>query len=917
MESMGHGFRSGTVTFFFTDLEGSTRLWEDHPDAMRSALARHDALLRGAVEAHGGQVVKTTGDGVHAVFATAHDALDAAVAAQHALATERWGETGALRVRIGLHTGEAEFRAGDYYGGALNRAARLMNTAHGGQIVLSRATQELLRDDLVDEFDLVDLGEHRLRDLSRPERVFQVSAPGLLADFPPLRSLDAVPGNLPVQVTSFVGREQDLERVAATLGEARVVTLTGVGGVGKTRLALQVAGEMSAVFRDGTWLCELAGVRDPEAVAEAIVAMFQIEPRQGVSVAEALVEFLRAKQLLLVLDNCEHLLKPVARLVADIERACPAVRVLATSREGLNVAGEHLLVVSSLEVPDAGADLDAVGHCEAVRLFVDRAQAVIAGFVLDAGNAGAVAQVCRRLDGIALAIELAAARVTTLTPGELARRLDQRFRLLAGGRRTAVERHQTLRAAIDWSYELLEVPEQRLLERVGVFAGGFTLEAAEQVASGAGIEADDVLELLAALVGRSLLVADVDAAKTRYTLLETIRQYAQERLDTTGDADRVRGQHAAYYTAFAEAVAPNLAGPDEIKLVQSLDREVDNLRAALNWAIDTQDIDTALCLVGVADLPLITTDASAALRAGADAVLAIPGASEHPKYPAALVAAAWDAAFRGDHERARHRCDEALAAEQRLGIEPKPNPWQVRTYVAMASGNVGELIEPADHGATLCRARGDEPRLVVALFQAATGRAFVGEMTAATAKAEEAVELARRLASPTLTAAALAAAGFALGDSQPQRALALLREAIEVSAPRKRGPLGQAWAVAGHVAAVHGNLRDALAFYSKSLDELHWLGHRNVLGAVLTRAGDLLADDDPEAAAVLHGAGDALAPGFVAPPDTAKAHQHALATLHASLNESERNELHARGTAMSEDHAVAYAHAAISRILDD
>jgi predicted ATPase/class 3 adenylate cyclase len=908
-------FPSGTVTFLFTDLEASTRLWEEHPDAMHSALARHDALARGAVEAHRGQVVKTTGDGVHAVFASVRDALEGAIAVQRALAAERWGDAGPLRVRIGLHTGEAEFRAGDYYGGALNRAARLTNAAHGGQIVLSLATQELLRDDLAEEFDLLDLGEHRLRDLSRRERVFQVSAPGLPADFPPLRSLDAVPGNLPVQVTSFVGRERDLERVTATLAEARVVTLTGVGGVGKTRLALQVAGEMSPAFQDGSWLCELAGVRDPEAVAEAMVAVFQIEPRQGVTVAEALLEFLRAKQFLLVLDNCEHLLKPVARMVADIERACPAVRVLATSREGLNVAGEHLVVVSSLEVPDAGVDLDAVGGCEAVRLFVDRAQAVKANFVLDAANADAVAQVCRRLDGIALAIELAAARVTMLTPAELAQRIDQRFRLLAGGRRTAVERHQTLRAAIDWSYELLEAREQRLLDRLGVFAGGFTLEAAEKIAGGSGIEADDVLDLLAALVSRSLVIADVEAPETRYSLLETIRQYAQDRLDDSGDADRVRDRHTAYYAARAEAVAPNLSGPDEIDLVRSLDREVDNLRAALSRAVDTQDVDTALRLVGL-DLLVSETDASTVLRAAAEAALAIPGASEHPMYPAALVAAATDAQMRGDHERARRRCDEAISAEQRLGTEPNPKLWQVRGFVATATGDAGGMIENAEHAAAICRARRDEPRLVLALVQAAAGQLFAGDTIAATAKAEEIVDLARRLSSPSLTAQALAGAGYVLGGSQPRRALALLREAIELSARRKRGSRGPVWAVAGHVAAVQGNLRDALSFYAKALDELLWIGLRPVLGAVLRRVGDLLADDDVEAAAVLHGAGEALAPEFVVPPDTAAAHELALASLDASLDESRRNELYAQGAAMSEDHAVACAQAAISRILD-
>jgi predicted ATPase/class 3 adenylate cyclase len=908
---------TGTLTFVFTDLERSTGLWEEHPKAMKQALARHDAILRGAVEAHHGHVVKTTGDGVHAVFASARDALEASLAAQRALTTERWPEvTGPLRVRIGVHTGEAESRDGDYYGSALNRAARLMAIGHGGQVLVSESVEPLVRGALPPDATLIDLGVHRLRDLAQGLRVFQLAHPDLPGEFAALRSMDALPGNLPRQLTTFVGRDREIDALAKLVCDRPVVTLTGVGGVGKTRLALQVAGEMSPTFRDGTWLGELAGVRDPEAVADAIVAVFQIEPRQGVSVAEALLEFLHAKQLLLVLDNCEHLLKPVARLVADIERACPSVRVLATSREGLNVAGEHLAVVSSLEVPDAGASLDAVGHCEAVRLFVDRAQAVKAGFVVDAANAEAVAQICRRLDGIPLAIELAAGRVTMLTPAELARRLDQRFRLLAGGRRSAVERHQTLRAAIDWSYELLEMPEQQLLDRLGVFAGGFTLEAAENVAGGAGIDADEVLELLAALVAQSLVVADVEGAETRYSLSETIRQYAQERLDETGDADRVRDQHAAYYTGFAQAVAPYAVGVDEIESSHSLDREVDNLRAALIWAIDTQDTDLAVRLVGLDELLIIATDVGFALRGAAESVLEIPGAFEHPKYPAILVAAAWDAAMRGDHQRARRRSDEALAAEQRLGIEPRPGPWQVRTFLAMAAGNVTEVIEDADHGAALCRARGNEPSLVIALFQAATGRAFVGDTTAAIPKAEEAVEVARRVASPSLTASALAAAGFVLGGSQPQRALALLGEAVELSALRKRGALGQVWAVAGHVAALQGNLRHALEFYAKALDELHWVGARTILGAVLRSVADLLAGDDPEAAAVLHGASDAFAPGFVVPQDTAKAHERALAALEASLNETRRNQLHAQGSAMSEDQTVAYAHAAISRFLD-
>ena len=376
---------SGTVTFLFTDLEGSTRLWESHPEAMKPALARHDTILRDGVAAHHGHVVKTTGDGIHAVFPTAHDALDAAVAVQLRLSGEPFDETGPLRVRMGVHTCEAEYRDGDYYGSEVNRAARLMSVAHGDQIVVSLVTSELVREGSV---KLVDLGEHRLRDLTNMERVFQVSAPGLVPTFPPLRSLDSLPGNLPRQVTTFVGREAEIASVAELVRSSPVVTLTGVGGVGKTRLALQVAAEVVPHFRDGAWFAELAGVRDPEAVPDALVTLYGLQPRPGLSATDALIDFLAAKELLLVLDNCEHLLRSVAGLVDNVVRSCPLVRVLATSREGLNVAGERMLGVASLAVPDDTADVMLIAQCDAVMLFVDRARAVKANFILDESERG-------------------------------------------------------------------------------------------------------------------------------------------------------------------------------------------------------------------------------------------------------------------------------------------------------------------------------------------------------------------------------------------------------------------------------------------------------------------------------------------------------------------------------------------------
>ena len=556
---------SGTVTFLFTDLESSTRLWQDHPEAMKPALARHDEILRDAIESHDGFVVKTTGDGFHAAFAAAHDAIDAAVAGQLTLAQEQWGETGPLRVRMGIHSGPAESRGGDYYGTAVNRAARLMSVAHGGQVVVSLATNELVRDSPV---QLVDLGEHRLQDLGQPERIFQVAHADLSAEFAPLRSLDSYASNLPLQMTSFVGRGRELVEITKAFDDTRVVTLTGVGGVGKTRLAVQVGAELLPRFGDGVWLCELGPVADRGLVPEVVAAALGVQQRPGMSLAESILAACRNRELVLVLDNCEHLLDAAATLVEAMVRACPGVCVLATSREGLGVSGERILVVRSLGLPATdGLPGDSVEEADAVRLFCDRAVSARDGFVLGADNVDAVAQICDRLDGIPLAIELAAARVRMMTPGEIADRLDERFRLLTGGARTAVERHQTLRQAVDWSYDLLAPREQELLNRLGVFAGGFTLDAAESVAAGGGIETFDVLDGLGQLVDKSLVVADATPVGTRYRLLETIRQYALERLDDTGETDTTRRRHATWCAGFVAQASVGIAGPRRARLV--------------------------------------------------------------------------------------------------------------------------------------------------------------------------------------------------------------------------------------------------------------------------------------------------------------------------------------------------------------
>jgi predicted ATPase len=881
---------------------------------MKDALARHDAILSEAVAAHRGHVVKTTGDGVHAVFQTARDALDAAATGQMGLAESEWRSTGPLRVRMGMHTGEAQLRDGDYYGAALNRAARLVAVAHGGQVVCSQATADLARDVLPAGMALMDLGEHRLRGLSRAERVFQLQAPGLARGFPTLRSLDALPGNLPAQLTSFVGREEELDRIAQEFAEARLVSLTGVGGVGKTRLAMEAAAEMVAEYRDGAWLVALAGVRDPELVGDALMAVFGLQAGDGRSAIETLLDFFRAKQLLLVLDNCEHLLRPVADLVGAVMQGCPQVRVLATSREGLNVVGERVLTVASLGVPGEGADLDAIESCDAVVLFVDRARSVKTGFTLDASNTFAVAQVCRRLDGIALAIELAAARVAMLTPTELAQRLDQRFRLLAGGQRGVVERHQTLRAAIDWSFELLSEAERLLLARLSVFVGGFSLEAAEAVTAGGGIEADQVFELLSALVARSLVIAESEGIETRFRLLETIRQYAQEHLDQSGDADRIHTRHAVYYASFGEIAIPNTAGPEGIDWERRLKLELDNIGAAVRWAIATQDTDTTMRLFAMWQVPIVVTDAtfSATHRWAADMVAAMPGAPEHARYPAALVGTATIAWEQGDQELATRRCDEAIAAEQRLGTEPSILVWLVRANVALAQGRTDDAIEHVQHAVALSRRRDEPAWLAWSLAVSALAHALKGDATAARPDAEEVVKLTRRVANPSIMENALAMAAFALGDSDPERALALALEAVELIGSSERS---LSWAIAGDLAARQGDQHHALQYLGRAIENAQWVGNRTAIGTMTGRISDLLAEPDPEASAVLQGAQHALVPSYAHAPHTLEARQVAIATLEASIGTARREELYQQGTAMSDDEAVAYAKAAINRSL--
>jgi predicted ATPase len=570
MKGVSH---SGVVTFLFTDIEGSTRRWEADADAMRVALDVHDEVMRRVVEAHGGHLFNHTGDGVCAAFASPRAAVDAAVAAQRALE---------LPVRMGVVTGEAESRGSDYSGTVLNRAARVMSSGHGGQILLDGATAGL-----VTGIDLVELGPRRLRDIARPVELLQVRADGLRAEFPPLKTLDSTPGNLKPQTTSFVGREMAVAELETAIKANRLVTLTGVGGVGKTRLALEVATRMKSAFADGIWVIELAPVGDPASVPEATAAALGITPQAGLSLSDSIASVMEGRSRLLVFDNCEHVLDAAADLIETIIEHSPTMRVLATSREGLGVADEQLWPVPALDVT-SGVD------SEAATLFSERAQHMAPEIALSADDsAGAVVEICRRLDGIPLAIELAASRMLSMTATEVRDRLDDRFRLLVGSRR-GLERHQTLHHAVQWSYDLLDDAERTLLNRCAVFAGGFDLASACAVT---GVDDEfATLDLLDALVRKSLLVADRSTRRTRFSMLETIRQFAEERLVYSGEADAVRAAHSRYFAGREGDVLALWNSARQREAYSWFTVELANLRTAFRWAADHDDLDAAAAI---------------------------------------------------------------------------------------------------------------------------------------------------------------------------------------------------------------------------------------------------------------------------------------------------------------------------------
>jgi predicted ATPase/class 3 adenylate cyclase len=705
-----------TLTFLFTDIEGSTALLRRLGEGVYAqVLADHHSLIRSGLAAHEGEEVDTQGDAFFAVFSSPKSCVAAVVEMQQTLESHGWPAGERVRVRMGVHTGEASKTATGLVGLDVHRAARVAAIARGGQVLLSETAAALVRDALPPGAALRDLGVHRLKDLGRPEQIFQLAASGLQARFPPLRSLGnpALANNLPAQLATFIGRDRELSELRALVGSCRLVTLTGAGGSGKTRLGLQAAAELLDGSGDGVWLVELAAISDEDAVAPAICEALGIVAQPARPVLETLLDALAPQDVLIVLDNCEHLIGSCAKAADAILRRCPRVHLVATSREPLGIGGETIYRVPPLSLPRPGDDgLPAAGSSDAVALFVERAKEQGADLSVDEQTAPLVVSVCARLDGLPLAIELAAARLRSLSLGALHDRLGQRFRLLTGGSRIALERQQTLEATVDWSYSLLHSAEQLLLGRLSVFAESFNLDAAEAVCGFGGIEAFDVTGLLGSLVDKSLVVAEPAGPAFRYRLLETIRQFAADRLAEASEdqAAAVEAAHCQHFLALAETAAPHLAGPEQGRWLARLDTEQANLRRASEHAASrpagtAQVLRIAVALRRYWMARTRDEEALALLLPALDR----PEAQANPELFAAALVTAAAAACRVDIARARRLGEQAVKLARqldagRLLIDALAN----LSYVCCLAGEPERGLPPGQEAVQRARQLGDD-----------------------------------------------------------------------------------------------------------------------------------------------------------------------------------------------------------------
>jgi predicted ATPase/class 3 adenylate cyclase len=822
---------TGTITFLLTDVEGSSSLWERAPEAARSALERHDAIIESIVDREGGVVVRPRGEGDSrfAVFARASDSIAAACAIQCALVAEFWLRSPSLRVRIALHSGESDVRQGDYYGNAVNRCARLRLIAHGGQVLISSVTAVLVGSVLPEGATLKDLGHHRLKDLTEPEHVFQLVHAELPTDFPRPPSLDTHSHNLPVQPTALVGRESEVDAVKALLltPSTRLLTLTGAGGVGKTRVALQVAAEVLEQFADGVFWVPLAALTESDLVVPAIAQTLMIQEEPDTSLLETLSNALRRRTMLLVLDNFEQI-RGAAEAVVALSERCVSLKVLVTSRARLRVYGELEYPLPPLSLPKAPwPEPERLAQYDAVRLFIDRARAAQPDFHVTNESAPAVAEICTRLDGIALAIELAAARIKLLTPDALLARLDQRLKLLVGGPRDRPARQQTLRGTIDWSYALLGAEQQALFRNLSVFVGGFSLDGADAVwRAAAPVHELDALDGLSDLVDQSLIrPLPRVSGESRYAMLETVREYAVEQLASHGEAGNARRAHADFYIALGEQAALDLtAGAQHAMWLEKLDDDKDNLRMALRWCMEAGDADRGVQLGGAVWRYWFLRGA---LSVGRDWLHSIVTLAEQAKDSGlrarALTGAGVIAIWQHDYTAARVLLEQSLALGRALGDQSRiaaslhnlaalavmtgehDKAWALleqalavarsthdqRREALTLSLMAGFLREQGDYTTALSmnteslvayKALGDQTGIAVAVGQQSLSALGAGNLAAAESFGQAAIKLARDAGDEgTLASCLLDLALVRLGQGDHVSARALCRESIVVA----------------------------------------------------------------------------------------------------------------------------------------
>jgi predicted ATPase/class 3 adenylate cyclase len=904
---------TGTVTFLFTDIEGSTLRWETHRETMDRAVKRHDALLRSAIEANDGHVFKTVGDAFCAVFARVSDAVEACAHAQRALDAEDFSAVGGLRVRSALHTGEAFERSGDYFGPAVNRVARLLAIGHGGQVLVSGATREIAHGNLPSGASLVDLGSQRLKDLTEPEQVWQLIIAGLPSEFPALKSLETVPNNLPIQPTSFRGREHDLEELKQLLRENKLVTLVGSGGVGKTRLALQAGADLLDDYPDGVWLVDFAPLTDPELVSSVVARVLGMTQQDGLRIDESIPVWLKRKTLFLMLDNCEHVLGSVASIADSILRSCPGVRMLATSRQALDVGGEDVFRLPSLDVPDNIPILTATLAMEsgAVVLFVDRARAVEKSFALTNDNAPIVADICRRLDGIPLAIELAAARVKVLSVPNLAQRLNDRFKILTGGSRSAIPRQKTLSALIDWSYDLLTAQEQLLFTRLGIFSSGFSLGAATAVCAGDGIDETDVLDLLASLADKSLVLADTSGDRERYRLLESTGAYALEKLASTRTGAAFGRRHAEFFRELALTADEHYGEGSRAAWTADIEREFDNYRGALEWAL-TRGNDAVIGGTIAGALGMFWANGGLAVEGHYWCELALARVSE-TEYPRAVArmshAIAWSSVGKRKYDAALR----ALRLFESLG----DSRWATRSrgsvaWHLMLMGRPDEARHEIEQALSAARACGDTWFVSFCLNVKATIEFELGNISVAREAYAQSLAIYKSLRNELGVAAVLGnLAELEFNQERSEEALRLASEASEI---RQRGKnVADLASSRCNMAAYNIALGNFPAALVLAKDALHVArqGRQEVLMAIALQHLGLLSAiaGDERRAAHLLGYVDARFRTLDYERESTEKYGHGelIAALRKNFSDDEIGTLAAAGADWSEDQAVEVA----------